>query len=94
MMLHIGLLLLCSIETEGERVNCSMVGKPEYPLLSNDGDFIIGGAFSIHSKINLEIPSFTQKPHRLMCTRFVTSAFICYIYVIAYIFCNTFVFEM
>lgn len=84
MMLIVGLLLLCSIETKGERVNCSMIGKPEYPLLWNDGDIIIGGAFSIHSKINLEIPSFTEKPHRLMCTRFVASAFILHIYVISY----------
>ncbi|XP_057203615.1 extracellular calcium-sensing receptor [Triplophysa rosa] len=57
-----------TIETTGEKVNCSMIGKPEYPLLSNDGDIVIGGAFSIHNKINLEIPSFTEKPHRLMCT--------------------------
>lgn len=74
MMLILGLFLLCSIETIGESVNCSMIGKPENPLLSNDGDIIIGGAFSIHNKINLEIPSFTEKPHRLMCTRFVGSA--------------------
>uniref|UniRef100_A0A672Q095 Olfactory receptor C family, h1 n=1 Tax=Sinocyclocheilus grahami TaxID=75366 RepID=A0A672Q095_SINGR len=70
-MLVFGFLLLCSIKTKGEiKVNCSMIGKPEYALLSKDGDIIIGGAFSIHSKINLEMPSFTEKPHRLMCTRF------------------------
>ncbi|XP_073671758.1 olfactory receptor CH1 [Paramisgurnus dabryanus] len=66
-MLMFGIMLLCSFETKGE-TNCNMIGKPEYPLLSNDGDIIIGGAFSIHSKINLEIPSFTKKPQHLMCT--------------------------
>uniref|UniRef100_A0A9J7X675 Olfactory receptor C family, h1 n=1 Tax=Cyprinus carpio carpio TaxID=630221 RepID=A0A9J7X675_CYPCA len=65
-MLIFGFLLLCSIKTKGEtKVNCSMIGKPEYPLLSKDGDIIIGGAFSIHSKINLEMPSFTEKPHHV-----------------------------
>ncbi|XP_052438221.1 extracellular calcium-sensing receptor [Carassius gibelio] len=68
-MLVFGFLLLCSIKTKGEtKVNCSMIGKPEYPLLSKDGDIIIGGAFSIHSKIHFEMPSFREKPHRLMCT--------------------------
>ncbi|XP_051727346.1 extracellular calcium-sensing receptor isoform X2 [Ctenopharyngodon idella] len=67
-MLVFGFLLLCSIKTKGEKANCRIIGQPEYPLLSKDGDIIIGGAFSIHSKINLEMPSFTEKPHRLLCT--------------------------
>ncbi|XP_077050161.1 extracellular calcium-sensing receptor-like [Siphateles boraxobius] len=67
-MLVFGFLLLCSIETKGEKANCSIIGQPEYPLLSKDGEIIIGGAFSIHGKINLEMPSFTEKPHRLLCT--------------------------
>uniref|UniRef100_A0A673MJ48 Extracellular calcium-sensing receptor-like n=1 Tax=Sinocyclocheilus rhinocerous TaxID=307959 RepID=A0A673MJ48_9TELE len=50
-MLVFGFLLLCSIKTKGEtKVNCSMIGLPEYALLSKDGDIIIGGAFSIHNK--------------------------------------------
>lgn len=76
-MLIFGIMLLCSFETKGETI-CNMIGKPEYPLLSNDGDIIIGGAFSIHSKINLEIPSFTEKPQHLMCTRFVASLLLFY----------------
>ncbi|XP_039541197.1 extracellular calcium-sensing receptor [Pimephales promelas] len=67
-MFVFGLLLLCSIQTKGEKATCSIIGQPEYPLLSKDGEIIIGGAFSIHSKINLEIPSFTEIPHRLLCT--------------------------
>ncbi|XP_062861030.1 extracellular calcium-sensing receptor [Trichomycterus rosablanca] len=49
-------------------MNCQMIGNPEYPLLSKDGDVIIGGAFSIHSKIILQTQSFTERPRRLICT--------------------------
>ncbi len=85
-MLVFGFLLLCSIKTKGEtKVNCRMIGKPEYPLLSKDGDIIIGGAFSIHSKIHLEMPSFTEKPHRLLCTGFVTSLLLLFILKFKYI---------
>ncbi|KAM9481506.1 extracellular calcium-sensing receptor-like [Clarias gariepinus] len=45
-----------------------MIGNPEYPQLSKDGDVIIGGTFSIHSKIALQTPSFTEKPQQLICT--------------------------
>uniref|UniRef100_A0A671PPI3 Extracellular calcium-sensing receptor-like n=1 Tax=Sinocyclocheilus anshuiensis TaxID=1608454 RepID=A0A671PPI3_9TELE len=82
-MLVFGFLLLCSIKTKGEtKVNCSMIGKPEYALLSKDGDIIIGGAFSIHSKINLEM--------------FVTSLLLCYQFysVNIYDLCNRFNFTM
>ncbi|NP_001103760.1 olfactory receptor CH1 [Danio rerio] len=67
-MFGFGFLLLCSIKAKEVESNCNMIGKPENPLLSQDGDIIIGGAFSIHNKINLIIPSFTEKPHHLMCT--------------------------
>ncbi|XP_046720790.1 extracellular calcium-sensing receptor [Silurus meridionalis] len=55
-------------KVNGEKANCQMIGNPEYPQLSKDGDVIIGGAFSIHSKISLQTLSFTEKPQRLVCT--------------------------
>lgn len=65
------LLLLCVFKVKAEKANCQMIGNPEYPQLSKDGDVIIGGAFSIHSKITLQTLSFTERPQRLICTRFV-----------------------
>jgi len=88
-MFVFGLLLLCSIQTKGEKATCSIIGQPEYPLLSKDGEIIIGGAFSIHSKINLEIPSFTEIPHRLLCTRFATSLVLFYYFNSVNIICPT-----
>lgn len=66
------LLLLHVLNVKGEKANCQMIGSPEYPQLSKDGDVIIGGAFSIHSKISLQTLSFIEKPQRLNCTRFVS----------------------
>lgn len=48
---------------------CHIVGSPEVPLLSKEGDVIIGGAFSIHSKITQPPLSFTDTPTRLTCSR-------------------------
>uniref|UniRef100_A0A7N8XRY2 Olfactory receptor C family, g4 n=1 Tax=Mastacembelus armatus TaxID=205130 RepID=A0A7N8XRY2_9TELE len=46
---------------------CQILGSPEFPLLSKEGDVTIGGAFSIHSKITQPTLSFTEKPTRLTC---------------------------
>ncbi|XP_026889031.2 extracellular calcium-sensing receptor-like [Electrophorus electricus] len=62
------LLFLWVFKAKGEKVNCQMIGSPEYPVLYKDGNVIIGGAFSIHTKITLQTPSFTEKPQRLTCT--------------------------
>uniref|UniRef100_A0A3B4VPN0 Olfactory receptor C family, g5 n=1 Tax=Seriola dumerili TaxID=41447 RepID=A0A3B4VPN0_SERDU len=47
---------------------CQILGSPESPLLSKEGDVMIGGAFSIHSKITQPPLSFTEKPTRLTCS--------------------------
>ncbi|XP_054461676.1 LOW QUALITY PROTEIN: extracellular calcium-sensing receptor-like, partial [Anoplopoma fimbria] len=47
---------------------CQILGSPEFPLLSKEGDVMIGGAFSIHSKITQPPLSFTEKPSRLICS--------------------------
>uniref|UniRef100_A0A672Z047 Extracellular calcium-sensing receptor-like n=1 Tax=Sphaeramia orbicularis TaxID=375764 RepID=A0A672Z047_9TELE len=55
--------------TEEDDALCKMLGMPEFPLLSKDGDIIIGGAFSIHSQISKPSLSFTDIPEPLTCTR-------------------------
>ncbi|XP_030599848.1 extracellular calcium-sensing receptor-like [Archocentrus centrarchus] len=46
-----------------------MLGSPEFPLLSKEGDIIIGGAFSIHSQISKPSFSLTGIPEPLICSR-------------------------
>lgn len=48
---------------------CEMLGSPEFPLLSKEGDITIGGAFSLHSQISKPSLSFTNAPESLICSR-------------------------
>ncbi|XP_053534294.1 extracellular calcium-sensing receptor-like [Ictalurus punctatus] len=52
---------------EGE--NCHILENPAYPLLSKDGDVIIGAIFSIHGTQTQSLP-YTEKPQPLICIRF------------------------
>ncbi|KAM8769883.1 extracellular calcium-sensing receptor-like [Acanthopagrus schlegelii] len=61
-------LLLAFGAAEDEAPFCQIRGSPEFPLLSKEGDVMIGGAFSIHSKIMQPPLSFTEKPTRLKCS--------------------------
>uniref|UniRef100_A0A3Q1I0Y3 Olfactory receptor C family, g1 n=1 Tax=Acanthochromis polyacanthus TaxID=80966 RepID=A0A3Q1I0Y3_9TELE len=47
---------------------CQILESPEFPLMSKEGDVMIGGAFSIHSKITQPPLDFTEKPTRLRCS--------------------------
>lgn len=55
--------------TKGE--NCYILEKPAYPLLSKDGDVIIGAVFSIHSSTQMQSMHYTEKPQPFICIRFV-----------------------
>ncbi|KAM4627561.1 vomeronasal type-2 receptor 1-like [Polymixia lowei] len=46
-----------------------MLGSPEFPLLSKDGDITIGGAFSLHSHITKPPLTFIDTPKPLICSR-------------------------
>ncbi|KAF4071906.1 hypothetical protein AMELA_G00268180 [Ameiurus melas] len=48
--------------------NCHILDNPEYPLLSKDGDVIIGAIFSIHRGTQLQSMAYTEKPQPLICT--------------------------
>uniref|UniRef100_A0AAY4C9R1 Olfactory receptor C family, h1 n=1 Tax=Denticeps clupeoides TaxID=299321 RepID=A0AAY4C9R1_9TELE len=67
-MLLCALPLLYAILAKAEEPVCRMMGTPEFPLLSKEGDVIIGGTFSIHSKITLSLLPFTNKPEPLVCS--------------------------
>lgn len=56
-------------EAEEDAVLCEMLGSPEFPLLSKEGDISIGGVFSIHSQISMPPLSFADTPEPLMCSR-------------------------
>ncbi|KAM9733716.1 extracellular calcium-sensing receptor-like [Menidia menidia] len=60
-------LLWCGTAKE-EIPLCEILESPEFPLLSKNGDVIIGGAFSIHSKIKQPSLLFTEKPAPLKCS--------------------------
>lgn len=69
-MLFLGLFLSLSL-AKGEY--CHILENPEYPLLSNDGDVLIGAIFAIHDGTQLELLQYTEKPHPLICIRFVVA---------------------
>ncbi|KAL2095681.1 hypothetical protein ACEWY4_007829 [Coilia grayii] len=47
---------------------CHLMGMPEAPLLSKEGDVVIGGAFSIHSKITHPQITFRGRPEPVTCS--------------------------
>ncbi|XP_053356946.1 extracellular calcium-sensing receptor-like [Clarias gariepinus] len=64
----------CSL-TNGEY--CHILESPEYPLLSKDGDVIIGASFSIyiHDATQMVSVAYTEEPKPLICIRFNLSEF-------------------
>ncbi|XP_028817552.1 extracellular calcium-sensing receptor-like [Denticeps clupeoides] len=52
-----------------------MMGSPEFPLLSKEGDVIIGGVFSIHTKFSQPPVTFTHKPQSVVCSSVNLRAF-------------------
>ncbi|XP_046907845.1 extracellular calcium-sensing receptor-like [Hypomesus transpacificus] len=71
MLLLLLLLVLLAVggcRVQGEEPVCRMLGSPEFPLLTKEGDVTIGGAFSIHSKITEPPLSFTDTPQPITCS--------------------------
>eukprot|EP00063_Salmo_salar_P095985 XP_014070820.1 PREDICTED: extracellular calcium-sensing receptor-like [Salmo salar] len=64
-----GLALLSSASASGlESVRCRLQGTPRPPAFSQDGDFVIGGVFSIHNYMHTVDHSYTSMPEPLQCT--------------------------
>ncbi|XP_037533463.1 extracellular calcium-sensing receptor-like [Nematolebias whitei] len=66
-LLVMGLLIVYVTVEEGSS-SCQIQGSPEVSLLSKEGNVMIGGAFSIRSKITQPPLFFTEKPTRLECS--------------------------
>lgn len=52
-----------------DNLKCEMLGRPEFPLLSQEGDITIGGAFTLHSQMSKPSLSFEETPEDLTCSR-------------------------
>lgn len=47
---------------------CNLQDAPRRPAFSMDGDYIIGGVFSIHYNMQVVMHNYTTKPEPLRCT--------------------------
>lgn len=56
------------VSTEDSSVKCTLRGTARLPAFSMDGDFVIGGVFSMHYKLHTVIYNYTTKPEALKCT--------------------------
>ncbi|KTG34722.1 hypothetical protein cypCar_00033230, partial [Cyprinus carpio] len=61
-------LFFHQLPTKAGNTLCRMMGDPKYPLLSKDGEIIIGALFAIRSKETLPSFEFAQKPQALSCS--------------------------
>lgn len=66
-LLFVGLLLTLAAPVRVS--SCEILGSAGRPLLSRQGDVVIGGAFSIHSKIIQPPLLYQEKPAHLLCSR-------------------------
>ena len=67
-LLH--LLLVISFSQTQESV-CRRRGDPENPLLSKDGDIMLGGFFAFHRRWTSNQDTYMHKPKQLQCTRYI-----------------------
>lgn len=56
------------ISTEASTVKCKLQGTARLPAFSVDGDYNIGGVFSIHHYMNIVKHNYTTIPEPLRCT--------------------------
>lgn len=53
--------------TEASSVVCKVQGSPRLPVFSKDGDYVIGGLFSIHYNMEAVKHNYTALPESLKC---------------------------
>ncbi|XP_060733757.1 extracellular calcium-sensing receptor-like [Tachysurus vachellii] len=59
----------------GQGENCYILENAGDPLLSKDGDVIIGAIFAIHDGTQVQLLTYTEKPQPLICIRLNLSEF-------------------
>jgi len=62
------IIRLCPSECGVNLGTCILQGDPQPPALFKDGDFIIGGAFTIHYYVRTEKHTYTRRPQPLECS--------------------------
>ncbi|GCC32281.1 hypothetical protein chiPu_0010742 [Chiloscyllium punctatum] len=76
MALFLIFLLLAAVPTRGTQGTlCKRRAKHSLPALSEDGDIILGGIFTVHLEAIQNLPSFTIKPPESECRNFHLSSF-------------------
>ncbi|XP_037631660.1 extracellular calcium-sensing receptor-like [Sebastes umbrosus] len=68
-------LFVGAFGAEEDTALCEMLGSPEFPLLSKEGDITIGGVFNIHDPILQPPSSFTDTPEPLICSGIIMRQF-------------------
>lgn len=53
--------------TEASSVTCKLQGSTRLPAFSMDGDFIIGGSFSLHAYMHTVYNNYTSMPEAVKC---------------------------
>ncbi len=60
--------IAAGVSSEASSVKCKLQGTARLPAFSMDGDYVIGGVFSIHINIHTVKHNYTTMPEQLRCT--------------------------
>ncbi|XP_052007895.1 extracellular calcium-sensing receptor-like [Xyrauchen texanus] len=71
--MHVNILLAVAVSCitsvwGGDQITCILQGDPQPPAFFMDGDFFIGGVFSIHDYLSTENHNYTRRPQLLECS--------------------------
>ncbi|KAM3616516.1 uncharacterized protein V6R79_019232 [Siganus canaliculatus] len=61
------------VSTEASSVKCKLQGTTRQPAFSMDGDYVIGGVFSVHTYMQALRHDYTTMPEPLRCTGSIES---------------------
>ena len=56
------------VSAKTSSVKCNLQGTARLPAFSKDGDYVIGGVFSIHNNMRTLIHNYTTMPEPPRCT--------------------------